>query len=97
MLENVGFQKLVFEDFYDIFEGLLKSISVPHTPDLPESEGGGMDEAILLSAFQNPESMCPLCPILFVCLPDTASNSIVMYMRLLTARGGVLGFIHSTY
>ncbi|KAK7440041.1 hypothetical protein VKT23_017292 [Stygiomarasmius scandens] len=69
MLENVGFQKLVFEDFYDIFEGLLKSISVPHTPDLPESEGGGMDEAILLSAFQNPET----------------SNSIVMYMRLLTS------------
>ncbi|THU93846.1 cysteine proteinase, partial [Dendrothele bispora CBS 962.96] len=75
MLENVGFQKLVFEDFYEIFEGLLKNISIPHTPDAPTEEGGGvagtggMEEAILLSAFQNAE----------------ISNSIVMYMRLLTS------------
>lgn len=63
MLENVGFQKLVFEDFYDVLESLLLSIVTLQTT-------GKMLNAVgLLEAFQSPE----------------VSNSIVVYLRLLTS------------
>ncbi|PBK92611.1 cysteine proteinase [Armillaria gallica] len=63
MLENVGFQKLVFEDFYDVLESLLLSIVKPQTT------GRTLNAVGLLEAFQSPE----------------VSNSIVVYLRLLTS------------
>ncbi|KAK0437016.1 cysteine proteinase [Armillaria borealis] len=63
MLENVGFQKLVFEDFYDVLESLLLSIVTPQTT------GKTLNAVGLLEAFQSPE----------------VSNSIVVYLRLLTS------------
>ncbi|KAK0478746.1 cysteine proteinase [Armillaria novae-zelandiae] len=63
MLENVGFQKLVFEDFYDVLESLLLSIVTPQTT------GKTLNAVGLLGAFQSPE----------------VSNSIVVYLRLLTS------------
>ncbi|KAK0236806.1 cysteine proteinase [Armillaria nabsnona] len=63
MLETVGFQKLVFEDFYDVLESLLLSIVKPQTT------GKTLNAVGLLEAFQTPE----------------VSNSIVVYLRLLTS------------
>lgn len=63
MLENVGFQKLVFEDFHDVLESLLLSIVTPQTT------GKTLNAVGLLEAFQSPE----------------VSNSIVVYLRLLTS------------
>ncbi|KAL0579386.1 hypothetical protein V5O48_002611 [Marasmius crinis-equi] len=64
MLENVGFEKLVFEDFYEVLEGLVKNIVKPD--DVFKKI---LDEESLLNAFQD----------------DTVSNSIVMYLRMLTS------------
>ncbi|KAF5332050.1 hypothetical protein D9758_016562 [Tetrapyrgos nigripes] len=60
LLESVGFQRLVFEDFYEVLEDLIKRV---------QAEPEEMREVLMESAFQNPE----------------VSNSIVMYMRLLTS------------
>ncbi|KAE9406118.1 cysteine proteinase [Gymnopus androsaceus JB14] len=60
MLESVGFEKMVFEDFYEVLEELVKSAAKP---------GFSLNEEMLLQAFQNPET----------------SNSIVVYMRMLTS------------
>ncbi|KAG7447231.1 cysteine proteinase [Guyanagaster necrorhizus] len=63
MLENVGFQRLAFEDFYDVLESLLLSIVTPQVT------GKTLNAVGLLEAFQSPE----------------VSNSIVVYLRLLTS------------
>ncbi|EEB87439.1 hypothetical protein MPER_15205, partial [Moniliophthora perniciosa FA553] len=63
MLENVGFEKLVFEDFYEVLEILVGNIVTP------DPTGTTLDGTALLAAFQD----------------DTTSNSIVMYLRMLTS------------
>lgn len=50
LLRNVGFQKLVFEDFYDVLESLLNKVA---TPD-PITKRR-LDSMQLLEAFQSPE------------------------------------------
>ena len=50
-LEAAGFQKLVYEDFYDALAGLIRRIASPG-PD-----GQTLNLSSLLEAFQNPESM----------------------------------------
>ncbi|KAI0696410.1 peptidase C65 Otubain-domain-containing protein [Cerioporus squamosus] len=62
-LEQVGFQRLVFEDFYDCLAGLINQVINPG-PD-----GQVLNINTLLEAFNNPE----------------VSNSIVVYLRLLTS------------
>ncbi|KAG7087579.1 hypothetical protein E1B28_013533 [Marasmius oreades] len=64
MLENVGFEKLVFEDFYDVLKGLVTNVVEPDNV-----LGKILDEESLLTAFQD----------------NTTSNSIVMYLRMLTS------------
>lgn len=54
MLEQAGFQKLVFEDFYDVLASLLQNISQGTTG----SDGKSLDSKLLL-AFQSPESVFP--------------------------------------
>lgn len=49
MLEDAGFQKLVFEDFYDVLLSLIQQIVIP------EPEGTTLTSETLLEAFQNPE------------------------------------------
>ncbi|KAF9264579.1 cysteine proteinase [Marasmius fiardii PR-910] len=63
MLESVGFEKLVFEDFYEVFVDLVMNIVQQ------DAAGKILDEELLLTAFQD----------------DAMSNSIVMYLRLLTS------------
>ncbi|KAJ8075006.1 hypothetical protein PM082_019333 [Marasmius tenuissimus] len=63
MLESVGFEKLVFEDFYEVLEGLMVSIT------MPDHTGKVLDDESLLAAFQD----------------STISNSIVMYLRMVTS------------
>ncbi|KAI0351661.1 cysteine proteinase [Trametes cingulata] len=63
LLEQVGFQAMVFEDFYDAFVGLISW--VVH----PREDGSLLTIASLLEAFNVHE----------------VSNSIVMYLRLLTS------------
>ena len=50
ILEAVGFQKLVFEDFYEAFASLIRGVAIP------DGEGRFTDAGSLLKAFQNPES-----------------------------------------
>lgn len=50
MLESVGFEKMVFEDFYEVLEELVKSAANPNVL------GVTLNEEMLLQAFQNPES-----------------------------------------
>lgn len=81
MLENVGFQKLVFEDFYDVLESLLLSIVKPQTT------GRTLNAVGLLEAFQSPEG--ELYQSELKRSPPSSSgpivsNSIVVYLRLLT-------------
>ncbi|KAI0744790.1 cysteine proteinase [Earliella scabrosa] len=61
-LEKVGFQRLVFEDFYDCMAGLINQVINP-------VDGRILNISLLLEAFNNPE----------------VSNSIVVYLRLLTS------------
>lgn len=49
MLEKVGFQKLVFEDFYEVLESLIQQIIIP------EPGGTTLTSETLLEAFQSPE------------------------------------------
>jgi ubiquitin thioesterase protein OTUB1 len=49
MLEKAGFQKLVFEDFYEVFLSLIQQILVP------EPGGTILTSDTLLEAFQSPE------------------------------------------
>ena len=50
MLEQAGFQKLVFEDFYDVLASLLQNIAQG------TNDEKSLESKILL-AFQSPESM----------------------------------------
>ncbi|CAL1697925.1 unnamed protein product [Somion occarium] len=63
MLSSVGFQELVFEDFFDIFKNLIMRIVQP------EPGKSRLTARALFDTFNNPEE----------------SNSIVMYLRLLTS------------
>ena len=57
MLEKAGFQKLVFEDFYDVLLSLIQQIV------LPEPGGTILTSETLLEAFQSPEGKhCLLNP-----------------------------------
>ena len=49
MLEKAGFQKLVFEDFYEVLLSLIQQIA------LPEPGGTTLTSETLLEAFQSPE------------------------------------------
>jgi ubiquitin thioesterase protein OTUB1 len=49
VLEDVGFQRLVFEDFYEVFLSLIQQIIVP------EPGGTTLTSETLLEAFQSPE------------------------------------------
>lgn len=49
MLEKAGFQKLVFEDFYEVLLSLIQQIITP------EPEGTTLTSDTLLEAFQSPE------------------------------------------
>ena len=48
-LEEAGFQKLVFEDFYEVLLSLIQQII------LPEPGGTTLTPETLLEAFQSPE------------------------------------------
>jgi len=48
-LEKVGFQKVVFEDFYEVFLSLIQQIVIP------EPGGTTLTSKTLLEAFQSPE------------------------------------------
>ncbi|KAH9837790.1 cysteine proteinase [Rhodofomes roseus] len=63
LLEAAGFQRMVFEDFYDCFVSVINNILTP------EGNGRLLTSASLLEAFNSPE----------------VSNSIVVYLRLLTS------------
>jgi len=63
MLEQAGFQKMVFEDFYEILVSLVRLVATP------DEEGKKLTPGLLLEALQHPE----------------VSNSIVVYLRLLTS------------
>ena len=49
MLEKAGFQKLVFEDFYEVLLSLIQQIVIP------ELGGTTLTPETLLEAFQSPE------------------------------------------
>jgi len=49
LLDQAGFQKVVYEDFYDAFASMIGEVATATSPD------GIMNHTILLSAFQNPE------------------------------------------
>ncbi|KAJ3937698.1 MAG: peptidase C65 Otubain-domain-containing protein [Lentinula lateritia] len=63
LLESVGFEKMVFEDFYEVLEELVKSVVTPN------ASGSILTDEGLLETFQDPEK----------------SNSIVVYLRMLTS------------
>lgn len=63
MLEKVGFQSLVYEDFYEALVSLVRNVLEP------EDDGMKLTPVHLLQEFQTPE----------------ISNSIVVYLRLLTS------------
>ncbi|KAF9048051.1 cysteine proteinase [Hymenopellis radicata] len=50
MLENVGFQKLVFEDFYDVLESMITNVVTPDPITNKTLNASG-----LVEAFQSPE------------------------------------------
>lgn len=49
VLESVGFQPIVYEDFYEIFSSLIQNIT------LADHEKRKLDKDMLLTAFQDPE------------------------------------------
>ncbi|THH18226.1 hypothetical protein EW146_g2721 [Bondarzewia mesenterica] len=50
MLDAAGFQKMVYEDFYEVIEGLIKHIAEPN------AQGEYITPDTLLEAFQDPET-----------------------------------------
>lgn len=68
LLEQCGFQRLVFEDFYDVFASLVENIVKP------DDRGRKLDAKELLAAFQSPEGT-PCHKLLFglvlISLPDS--------------------------
>ncbi|KAG9217767.1 hypothetical protein CCMSSC00406_0003544 [Pleurotus cornucopiae] len=67
MLEQAGFQKLVFEDFYDVLASLLQNIAQG------TNDGKSLDSKILL-AFQSPESTFTRLYIERICSPYVQSR-----------------------
>ncbi|KAJ3986939.1 peptidase C65 Otubain-domain-containing protein [Lentinula detonsa] len=63
LLESVGFERMVFEDFYEVLIELVKNVIAP------DVSGSTLTDVALLERFQNPEE----------------SNSIVVYLRMLTS------------
>lgn len=51
MLEAAGFQKMVFEDFYDVLVSLMENIVKP------DERGQRLNAETLLEAFQSPEGI----------------------------------------
>lgn len=80
MLEQVGFQLLVYEDFYDTLFSIIRNIVSP------DSEGNLLTSNRLLQQFQIPEGI--FTGVLFRPTGDliviSVSNSIVVYLRMLT-------------
>lgn len=89
MLDAAGFQKMVYEDFYDVFVGLIRSIGEP------DVNGKTLTPEALLEAFQNPEGALFSQGLTLDCycveancgrwLGAVASNYVVVYLRLLTS------------
>ncbi|KAF5381937.1 hypothetical protein D9757_007584 [Collybiopsis confluens] len=63
LLETVGYQNLVFDDFYSVLVQLVRNVTIP------DELGNKLTNQTLLEAFQSPAE----------------SNSIVVYMRMLTS------------
>lgn len=57
VLEASGFQRMVFEDFYDVLASLIRQIVIP------EEGGTVLTLEILLEAFQSPEGEANLIEI----------------------------------
>lgn len=85
-LEGVGFQRLVFEDFYDCLAGLINQIINPVDSRLLTID-------LLLEAFNHPEGEVVFKSQSHEVAHDyyfnltalTVSNSVVVYLRLLTS------------
>jgi len=86
MLESVGFEKLVFEDFYEVLEGLVVSITNP-------AAGKSLDGDSLLAAFQDDTRALRVSHSdgSLTRLKMLVSNSIVMYLRMVTVSCIVYG------
>jgi ubiquitin thioesterase protein OTUB1 len=68
MLEAAGFQKLVYEDFYEAFVDLIRNIISPN------ANGRTLSDKMLLDAFQSPEGTPALRK--YVSLFPKFSNSV---------------------
>jgi ubiquitin thioesterase protein OTUB1 len=82
LLDQAGFQKVVYEDFYDAFASMIKEVATATSPD------GIMNHTILISAFQNPEGKISNLECLvkiLTTLCEIVSNSVVVYLRLLAS------------
>ena len=49
LLDAAGFQKMVYEDFYEVLTGMIQEIA------RPQSKETVVTPQIILNAFQNPE------------------------------------------
>lgn len=80
LLDLAGFQKVVYEDFFDAFASMINEVATSASPE------GIMTHPILLSAFQNPEGMSlSATPTIYSSHGITVSNSVVVYLRLLAS------------
>lgn len=83
LLEAAGFQRMVFEDFYDCLVSVINKILTP------EGDGRLLTPASLLNAFNSPEGRRWRVSTTRTKQTDrfriTVSNSIVVYLRLLTS------------
>ena len=80
-LETAGFEKLVYEDFYDVLTSVIRQIVVP------EPNGTILTRRVLLEAFQDLEGTSYLS-YFSPCLNSNThivSNCIVVFLRLLTS------------
>lgn len=59
-LEDAGFQKLVYEDFYEVLASLIKQVVTP------EAGGSKLTTKTLLEAFQSPEGELFVISITFI-------------------------------
>lgn len=78
-LEKADIQQMVYEDFYDEFVHLIQFMVDPNLDTKKK-------KAVLLTAFQNHDGIL-IFSYLFNCCAEyisSVSNSIVMYLRLLT-------------
>ena len=81
MLKEVGFEEMVFEDFLDIFKELIKSIVQPE-PGRTRLTARG-----LFDTFKNAEGEGTKKSLSCMLMRNGGleSNSIVVYLRLLTS------------